>query len=350
MSTQTLRSRVLRGLDQVVSRLPEDHWLWPRNDVGEALSPFLHGLRHLRRLATLRAGTPTVQQLRRQLQSDMRALRVGFPVGDRRDMILNCETGSIAARYYRPDTDDVLPVLLVYFHGGGFVMGDLDTHDDACRLLCQESGMPLLSVAYRLAPEHPFPAAVDDAEAAVRWAFDHLSHLGLRAVAVGGDSAGANLATVTAQTLATDRRPPLAQLIIYPGTDLTTPRPSHQLFGEGYFLNQSDRELFYSCYLNNQPWLGADPRVSPQLNQVIGVQPPALLATAGFDMLRDEGNAYARYLRQAGTLVEQLHFDKLGHGFINLASVHTHSRQALETIARQWRQLCKQQLITGNHS
>lgn len=128
-------------------------------------------------------------------------------------------------------------------------MGDLDTHDDACRLLCEGSGMPLLSVAYRLAPEAPFPAAVDDALASARWALKQLNALGVTGLALGGDSAGANLAAVTAARLALEGQHVAAQLLIYPGTDLLQTRPSHTQYGAGYFLDRTERETFYGAYL-----------------------------------------------------------------------------------------------------
>lgn len=343
MSTTSARLRVLRAMDTVAAWLPERLPL-PRNDTGAALSPFLQGLRHLRRLTS--AGHDSAQAMRRQFRQDMLALRIGFPVRRTEDLTVPGRTGPLAARCYWPMTSHALPVLLVYFHGGGFVMGDLDTHDDACRLLCEESGMPVLAVDYRLAPEHPFPAALEDADAAVRWALANAARFAVAAIAIGGDSAGATLAAVTAQTLAAEavsgRGTALhAQLLIYPGTDRSTPRPSHRLFGDGFFLNHTDRELFYHCYLGDRPQLAADPRVSPLLNPAPGRLPPALVVTAGFDMLRDEGDAYAAHLTRHGTRVQHLSFDRLGHGFINLAGVHRESRLATVNLARHWQTLCR---------
>jgi acetyl esterase len=344
MSATSARLRVLQAMDRIATWLPARLPL-PKNDTGAALSPFLQGLRHLRRLTS--AGQVSAHDMRRRFRQDMLALRVGFPVRRTEDLVIPGRAGPLAARCYWPTTSHALPVLLVYFHGGGFVMGDLDTHDDACRLLCEESGMPVLAVHYRLAPEHPFPAALEDADAAVRWALANTARFDVEAVAIGGDSAGANLAAVTAQTLAAARVPLYAQLLIYPGTDRNTPRASHRLFGEGYFLNHADRELFYRCYLGDRPQLAADPRVSPLLNLAPGCLPPALVVTAGFDMLRDEGDAYAAHLAQHGTRVEHLRFDHLGHGFINLAGVHRDSRIATVHLARHWQTLCRQRLTQG---
>jgi acetyl esterase len=349
MSATSARLRVLQAMDRIATWLPERLPL-PKNDTGAALSPFLQGLRHLRRLTS--AGQISAHAMRRRFRQDMLALRIGFPVRRTEDLTIPGRAGPLAARCYWPMANSALPVLLVYFHGGGFVMGDLDTHDDACRLLCEESGMPVLAVDYRLAPEHPFPAALEDADAAVRWAFANTTRFGVDAIAIGGDSAGANLAAVTAQTLAAEgtsgRGTVLhAQLLIYPSTDRSTPRPSHRLFGEGFFLNHIDRELFYRCYLGTRPQLATDPRVSPLLNPAPGRLPPALVVTAGFDMLRDEGNAYAEHLAQHGTRVEHLRFDRLGHGFINLAGVHRDSRVATVHLARHWQALCRQPLSQG---
>lgn len=336
-----LRLRVLRALDAVTSMLPSDFPLQPRNEADVPLAPFLQGLRYLRKLTALRgADAHSVYAVREQFRQDMKALRIGFPVRDVQELTLPGVAAPLRARCYQPAVRDALPILLVYFHGGGFVMGDLDTHDDACRLLCQESGMPVLAVDYRLAPEHPFPAAVEDAEAAVRWALAHKPQLGVEVVAIGGDSAGANLAAVTAQALARSEQSLLAQLLIYPSTDRATARPSHQRFGRDYFLSQKERDLFYHSYLAGQP-LDADPRVSPLLNREPGALPAAVLVTAGFDMLRDEGEAYADHLRCSGTPVELMRFERLGHGFINLASAHTESKMALCQIAAQWRQHCR---------
>ena len=344
MKRLSLRLRVLRTMDAIASQMPTALVRQPRNEAGVALSPFLQCLRYLRRLTAPRgANADSAQALREQFRQDMKALRIGFPVRAVENFTLPGAAGPLQARCYQPAVTNALPVLLVYFHGGGFIMGDLDTHDDACRLLCQESSMPVLAVDYRLAPEHPFPAAVEDAEAAVRWALANSKRFGVQAIAVGGDSAGANLAAVTAQSLAKAGPALLAQLLIYPSTDRATARPSHQRFGRGYFLDHADRELFYRSYLAGRP-LETDPRVSPLLNRDPGVLAPAVLVTAGFDMLRDEGEAYADHLRRSGSKVELMRFEPLGHGFINLAGVHAESKLALFQIAAQWRQHCRQQL------
>jgi acetyl esterase len=302
----------------------------------DRLSPFLQVLRRLRRLGA-RPRTP--QENRQRFQADMAAFRTGFAIGSSQDLSIPTDHGELAARLYRPSTAAISAPLTLFFHGGGFIMGDLDTHDDACRLLCEVSGMPLLSVAYRLAPEAPFPAAVDDAMASARWALQQLGALGATGLALGGDSAGANLAAVTASRLAQAGERLVAQLLIYPGTDLSRTWPSHARFGEGHFLDRAERATFYQAYLGDVQARATDPRVSPLLAAVPPEMAPALIVTAGHDMLADEGQAYADHLRRVRTPVEHLHFARLGHAFINLASVHRESRAAVAHIARQWRAL-----------
>jgi acetyl esterase len=203
---------------------------------------------------------------------------------------------------------------LVYLHGGGFVIGDLDTHDQACRRICRDADATVLSVAYRLAPEHPFPAGVEDALAAVRWAADHLDELGAGILAVGGDSAGANLSAIVAQTV-----PDLlaAQVLIYPALDPIGDYPSRHDNATGYFLDQPTMDWFGAHYLAGVAPDLADPRLVPMLGALAGGS-PAVVATAEFDPLRDEGEAYAAKLRDAGVPVDAVRYDGLIHGFIDM--------------------------------
>ena len=228
------------------------------------------------------------------------------------------------------------PPLTVYLHGGGYTQGDLDTHDEPCRLLCREAGHAVLSVAYRLAPEAPFPAAVEDAEAAFRWARENAARLGLDAarVAVGGDSAGGALAAATAQATR-GRGGPVAQLLVYPSTDHPTWRPSRALF-DGYVLPDALRRAYFDVYTQGAD--GADPRISPLRGRLDGLA-PALVVTAGFDVLRDEGEAYARALRDAGGVAELYRQASLPHGFVNLTHASRAARRATVAVARRWRRL-----------
>src|SRR3954470_9053901 len=205
----------------------------------------------------------------------------------------------LPARLYIPH--DETGALLVYFHGGGWVVGNLDTHDAPCRALATASGARVLSVDYRLAPEHPFPAPVDDALEAFRDAVAKAPDPAR--VAVGGDSAGGHLAAVTAQLAAADGGPaPAFQLLVYPATDMAVMHPSRELFAEGFLLTKSSMDYYEACFLPEGTDL-RQARVSPLHAPDVSGVAPALVVTAGFDPLRDEGEAYAARLREAGVPV-----------------------------------------------
>lgn len=346
--TIPLRRTLVRSLDQMTSLVPRALLRAPQNEAGAQLSPLLHWLVYLRKASHLGAGlnAADVDVARRRFRRDILPLRKGYDVASVRDMAVQGGDGVLKARLYVPDDSDALPALMVYFHGGGFVLGDLDTHDDVCRLLCLETGMQVLSVDYRLAPEHPFPAPVQDAVAAVKWVQDHAADFGVaaNAIAVGGDSAGGNLAAVAAQQLAAAGRPLLAQLLIYPGTDRSSRRPSHERYGKGFFLTDEDREWFYSLYLGGDESLASDPRVSPLLARPLPALAPAVVVTSGFDLLRDEGIAYADHLAAHGVDTEHVCVHNLGHGFLHLAGVHQDSALAAARLARSFRLLCNREL------
>ena len=230
--------------------------------------------------------------------------------------------GVIPARHYRPPADVSPAPLLVYCHGGGFVFGDLDIFDSACRLICRDAGVHVLSVDYRLAPEHPAPAAVDDALAAYLWAREHAAELGAdpRRVAVGGDSAGGALAAVVTR-LARDGGYPLPSLqwLIYPITDMRGGGTrSRTLLGDGFQLTKHDLDWFEQTYLAGSGLDAADPLVSPLLAEDLSGLSPALVVTAGFDPLRDEGEQYAARLREAGVTVDHRSMPSMIHIFLNL--------------------------------
>ena len=245
--------------------------------------------------------------------------------------------GPIALRLYRPlgtTADQVLPVL-VYYHGGGWVIGDLDTHDTLCRELANLSGCAVVSVDYRLAPEHRFPAAVDDAIAAARWVHREAPALRLEAsrIAVGGDSAGGNLAAVVAIAERDAGEVPLAfQLLIYPATDQHRSAPSHERLGEGYLLTRDTMAYFSGHYLPG-PAEYSDWRASPLLHPDLSRLPPALVLTAGYDPLRDEGLAYAQRLSEAGSLATHLSFERQIHGFILMGRVLDEANAAVRLCA-----------------
>ncbi|WP_205877172.1 alpha/beta hydrolase [Mycobacterium camsae] len=228
--------------------------------------------------------------------------------------------GEIRARHYRPPNGDSAP-LLVFYHGGGWVIGDLDTHDALCRLTCRDAGTHVLSVDYRLAPEHPAPAAIEDAFAAFQWACEHAAELGAAPgrVAVGGDSAGGNLAAVVSQLARDSGGPtPMLQWLIYPRTDFSVKTRSMSLFARGFLLTKRDMDYFEAQYLRRSGIDTRDPRVSPALADSLSGLAPALIAVAGFDPLRDEGQDYAAALRAAGTDVDLRSMGSLTHGFANL--------------------------------
>ncbi len=241
------------------------------------------------------------------------------PVGGVTDLSIPGPAGDIPARHYRPD-DEVGP-LLIFLHGGGWVLGDLDTHDNVCRTICRDAGIHVLSVAYRLAPEHPAPAGLEDAYAAYRWALEHGAELGARpgVVAVGGDSAGGNLSAIIARWGRDDGVPPALQLLLYPVTDQRGQAPSRALFANGFFLTAHDTDFCREQYLGGSQLDVTDPRVSPLLADDLAGLPPALVVTAGFDPLRDEGEAYAERMRDAGVTVDSRRMSSLIHAFCNFA-------------------------------
>ncbi|MBP5989034.1 MAG: alpha/beta hydrolase [Piscinibacter sp.] len=245
--------------------------------------------------------------------------------------------GPIPLRLYRPlgtMADQVLPAL-VYYHGGGWVIGDLDTHDTLCRELANGSGCAVVSVDYRLAPEHRFPAAVDDAIAAARWVRREAAALKLDAerIAVGGDSAGGNLAAVVAIAARDAGEPPFAwQLLIYPATDQHRTAPSHERNGQGYLLTRDTMDYFTGHYIPDAR-LYADWRASPLLHPDLSRLPPALVLTAGYDPLRDEGLAYAQKLSEAGTRATHLSFERQIHGFILMGKVLAEANDAVRLCA-----------------
>jgi acetyl esterase len=236
------------------------------------------------------------------------------------DVSIPGPAGQIPARHYRPGTAEPTP-LLVFYHGGGWTIGDLDTHDALCRLTCRDADVHVLSIDYRLAPEHPAPAAVDDAYAAFRWAHENAGNLGAipDKVVVGGDSAGGNLAAVVSQLAHADGEAlPVLQWLIYPRTDFTAQTRSLSLFAEGFLLTKHDMDWFETQYLGDSDLEPTDPRISPLLADSLSGLPPALIATAGFDPLRDEGDRYAAALRDAGTPVDLRSSGSLTHGFASL--------------------------------
>jgi acetyl esterase len=225
----------------------------------------------------------------------------------------------VAVRCYRPEGDGPLPVL-VWFHGGGWVIGSVEESDATARTLADRAGVLVVSVEYHLAPEHPFPAAPDDCIAVTRWVLDHAGDIGGDAsrVAVGGDSAGGNLAAVVAHALRGELR---FQLLVYPATDATLSHPSIQENGEGYLLTEDAMGWFYGHYTGSAGVDLTDVRLSPLYNTDWSGLPPALVITAEFDPLRDEGEAYVAKLREAGVPADVSRYDGQIHGFFTLGAL-----------------------------
>jgi acetyl esterase len=277
------------------------------------------------------AGGPTlreagVDQGRQMLQ--MMAMLEGEPAEIAR--VESVTIDGIPARVYAASADDALPVL-VWYHGGGFVIGDLETADRTCRKLAIGAGALVISIDYRLAPEHPFPAGADDCITALRWIVDHAKELGgdPSRIAIGGDSAGGNLAAVTALRARDAGLPLRHQLLVYPVTDCTMSSSSYEENAEGYLLSADSMDWFIGHYLGGTTD-AKDPHVSPlHADDVSGVA-PALVITAEFDPLRDEGEAYAERLRDAGVDVEVRRFDGQVHGFFGLGSIWPAANDAVD--------------------
>ena len=250
-------------------------------------------------------------------------------VGEIVDRTVGTPTGKMRVRLYRParSVARLLPTIL-YFHGGGWVIGSLEGYDLPCRFFCARSDCAVVAIDYGLAPEHKFPAAVDDAVTAFRWLATNATSLGLdpARIVVAGDSAGGTLAAVVAQQMRGQPDAPCLQWLIYPATDLAGKTHSHESCGEGFLLTRADMEWFAGHYLDAAAET-SDPRLSPLRAADLSGLPPALVYTAGFDPLRDEGKAYAERLAAAGVKTIHREFESLIHGFIGM-------RGALQGAAR----------------
>ena len=271
------------------------------------------------------AGAPPMsQQTPEEARAGFRTLAVDLrddsllpPMAEVTDTEVPGPAGSRPARVYRPHADGPLPTVL-FLHGGGFVIGDLDTHDLACRTIAEHSRAVVVSLDYRLAPEHPFPAAVEDTVAAADWMVEHTAELGGdHRTGVAGDSAGGNLAAVTAQHLRDRGHELTAQLLIYPVTEMGADTDSFRDNAEGYFLDADTMLWFGAQYAGPAGVYPGDPRLSPRHGDLAGLA-PAVVVTAQFDPLRDDGDGYARALAEAGVRVEHRQFPGLIHGFVDM--------------------------------
>jgi acetyl esterase/lipase len=312
--------------------------------IAPALDPEVRAVLEL----VIKAGRPAYNTLSpkeaRQLFRETRPASTPTPpaIGLVKDLAADGPLGPIPLRLYRPAGVEAaarLPVL-VYFHGGGWVIGDLDTHDVLCRQLTSEAGVSVVSVDYRMAPEHKFPAAVDDSWAATRWVVGHADELKVDAarLAVAGDSAGGNLAAVVA-LLARDQGGPAIRLQVlnYPVTDCNMETGSYREFADGFLLTRVSMQWFFDHYFKT-PADAADWRASPLRAPSLAGLPPALIITAGFDPLRDEGEAYAARLRQAGVSVDAVCFGGMIHGFLPMGRLISTANRAVSLVAGALRQ------------
>jgi acetyl esterase len=246
--------------------------------------------------------------------------------------------GSVPIRIYSPAGSAPFPAL-VFLHGGGWVVGDLETHDQVCRSIASRGEAVVVAVHYRLAPETPFPGALEDGAAAIRWTAEHARELGVdpKRISVGGDSAGGNLAAALALESRDGRVPPLArQLLIYPVTDASWDTDSYREFASGYGLTRANMIWFWEVYLG-KAGRADDPRVSPLRADLRGVA-PALVLSAEFDVLRDEGERYAARLHEAGVPVRCIRYRGLNHGFIRMGAVYPQADRALTDLAQALRE------------
>ena len=312
----------------------------PRLD-GQELARDIHALLRLaawtREGDTSLAAGRTPEQARAELHDELPVIwGRPLPMARVEDLTTSGPLGEIPARLYvalgapRPPQP-----LLVFFHGGGWVIGDLDTHDGVCRFLAEHGGCRVLSVDYRLAPEHPFPQPVEDAVAAFAWAVEHAAELGAdpARIAIGGDSAGGNMATaVCIQARDSGTTMPAMQLLLYPITDAVGGQASRDTFAEGFILTRADMRYFEERYIP-EGIDGCDPRASMMRADDVSGLPPAYVATAGFDPLRDEGETYAQRMREAGVRVVLQRHSGLIHTFANLTAICPSARTAMLKVA-----------------
>lgn len=289
---------------------------------GRTLDCEMQLLLRLQRLEGPAAETVAISRGRRIIVSSSQLAGGSQPIGAVTERTIDGPGGPLGLRFYTPRGLTGKSPALLFIHGGGWIYGDLESHDATCRFLAEHAQVRVIAVDYRLAPEAPFPAAVDDVMAAWVWITEHATGLGIDPdrIAVGGDSAGGNLAAIIAQQTVADGLPtPAFQLLIYPATDFREVSESRHTYAEGFFLTKAFMDLAEENYLVGGEDRG-DPRLSPLHGDVTGVA-PAYVVTAGFDPLLDEGEAYADKLRAAGVPVEYVCEEGLIHGFINMVAI-----------------------------
>lgn len=330
-----------RALARAVLGLPERALLAlagkPRPLVdGKRINPRIYLLERLaERLQKPKMYQLPLERARREFVEQIRVVDLDRPADvECFDDVAPGPQGDVPVRFYRPSGLSSRAPLIVYFHGGGWVVGGIESHDGVCSALSRDARALVCSVDYRLAPEHPFPAALDDAWAAFVWAREQAARFGFdeRRVAVMGDSAGGNLAAVVCQVARdSGAEAPCFAALIYPATDATRSLPTHKTFARGPFLEEATMEWFIDRYAP----AGVDrrtPRLSPLFADDVSDLPPTLVVTAGFDPLLDEGRAYADRLEQAGVHVRYRCFDDMPHGFWQMAAVIEGAKAAYDEI------------------
>lgn len=330
----TARGATARGLMQlprpVLTRLAGA----PVVVNGRTLDPEMQLLLKLQGLEGPAAETVAISRGRKIIVSSSRLAGGNQPIGAVTDRTIDGPGGPLPLRFYTPRGLTGKSPALLFFHGGGWIYGDLESHDATCRFLAEQAQVRVIAVDYRLAPEAPFPAAVDDVMAAWHWIVEHAHGLAIdpERIAVGGDSAGGNLAAIVAQqTVLAGGPSPAFQLLIYPATDFSETRQSRLTYADGFFLTKAFMDLAEENYLvGNED--KTDPRLSPLHGKVEGVA-PAYVVTAGFDPLLDEGDEYAEKLRAAGVPVEHVMEPGLIHGFLNMVALGRTAPKAVRRAA-----------------
>ena len=333
---------VAKGVLSVLSRLPEGVQRRIAGDLAVEHGTTVHpevgmALRLLNAVPASSFETLPLEQARAQIDAEAWVFGKRTEVGRVEDLSIPTPEGSVPARRYDPREDGPGRAVLVYFHGGGFVLGGLESADSVCRFLCARANITVLAVDYRLAPEHSFPAAPDDALAAYRWAVQQAPGWGIGPdrVLLGGDSAGGNLTIVTAMRVRDARRAgedlpaPMFQVAFFPVTDMAHESDSYERFADGYFLTRDQMRWYIARYLPDAADR-TDPHASPLLADDLGDLGPAYIGVSGFDPLREEGLAYGRRAQEAGNDVEVDLEPRHIHGYVNATGVGKTSVAALE--------------------
>jgi acetyl esterase len=338
-----LAQAAIRGAGSLLASLP----IAPHERDGHRLDPHTRAvclaakLARVPHLATMKPATA-----RRAMEEQMWLLDGPSPeMAEVRDIKLPASWGSLPVRLYRPVNAEVGGPLIIWYHGGGWVIGSITSHDGACRRLADATGMAVLAADYRLAPEHPCPAAWEDALTIFDSAVAHAAAWDINParIAVCGDSAGGNLAACVALARAASDHPPALQVLLYPGVELTRSFASHKRLAEGYILD--DRLIGWMLGNTFTTEQLTDPAYSPWYAKSFAKQPPAIVITAGFDVLRDEGDAYAVRLRDAGNKVEHRCETGMIHGFLTMTGAIPEAEAAVQRMAKDL-----VRLLRGSHA